>query len=233
MRSPDGASVEVGRRDPRVRHGRRLDGLRSRLRLLRRAHQAWRGRRRLRRDPRAVQRAVELAPEDRAIRRKRWHVLVDLIAERCPAQGAVVAEIGTRDGRTAAHLHKYCPQVARILAVDLAAPDPASDRTRGLERVQLVIGPSERCAERFPDESLDLIFIDADHAESAMGRDLEAWMPKLKPGGVASGHDYGSRRHAGVKRAVDRYFAGHPEPVRLEADKVWWTLKCAPARGGG
>ena len=77
----------------------------------------------------------------------------------------------------------------------------------------------------FDDETFHLVFIDADHSEDAVLNDLRAWIPKVKRGGLITGHDYGSQKHTDVKAAVDSYFAGHPHPVRLEANKVWWTLK--------
>ncbi len=43
----------------------------------------------------------------------------------------------------------------------------------------------------FQDASLDLLFIDGDHTYNGVLGDLTAWHPKLKPGGLFLGHDYG------------------------------------------
>jgi methyltransferase family protein len=40
------------------------------------------------------------------------------------------------------------------------------------------------------DESCDFVYIDADHSFDAVTVDLRTWYPKLKVGGVMSGHDY-------------------------------------------
>lgn len=46
----------------------------------------------------------------------------------------------------------------------------------------------------FPDESMDFIYIDGNAAKGQEnGRTLEDWWPKLKPGGIFSGHDYHPR----------------------------------------
>ncbi len=58
-----------------------------------------------------------------------------------------------------------------------------------------------------------------------MHLDLEAWVPKVKPARVIAGHDYGSHNHPGVKIAVDGFLDEHPHPLRLEANKVWWTFR--------
>lgn len=42
----------------------------------------------------------------------------------------------------------------------------------------------------FEDDYFDFIYIDADHTYEAVKSDLESWYPKLKKGGIMSGHDY-------------------------------------------
>lgn len=39
------------------------------------------------------------------------------------------------------------------------------------------------------DESFDLIFIDAEHSYSETSKDIGAWMPKVRKGGILCGHD--------------------------------------------
>jgi hypothetical protein len=40
------------------------------------------------------------------------------------------------------------------------------------------------------DNSLDWVYIDAGHDFDSVSKDLEAALPKLKPGGIIAGHDY-------------------------------------------
>lgn len=42
----------------------------------------------------------------------------------------------------------------------------------------------------FPDNFFDFIYIDAAHDYDSVVEDLNAWWPKLKEGGLFSGHDY-------------------------------------------
>ena len=151
------------------------------------------------------------------------HVLVDLVHEELSGVGLRVVEVGTRTGRTARHLARYCPQVEEIVAVDLEPPSEGA--FDALDRVTFVRGWSDAVAKQFDDESVDLVFLDADHSEEWVLRDLQAWMPKLRDGGVIAGHDYDAPHHPGVKKAVDRVFRNHPHPVRFESNKVWWTLR--------
>ena len=47
-----------------------------------------------------------------------------------------------------------------------------------------------QAVDLFQNESLDFIYIDARHDYKAVWDDLEAWFPKLRKGGLFSGHDY-------------------------------------------
>ena len=59
------------------------------------------------RDPRRVQRTALLAPADRSDKRRRQHVLVDLLNDHFREPPIRVAEIGSAAGNTAAHLVRY------------------------------------------------------------------------------------------------------------------------------
>jgi predicted O-methyltransferase YrrM len=83
-------------------------------------------------------------------------------------------------------------------------------------------GDSISLAETIPDESLDFVFIDADHSYQAVKKDIEAWFPKVKKGGIVSGHDYYQSRSGqlGVIKAVDEFVAKHKYTLQLtEWDK--------------
>jgi len=68
--------------------------------------------------------------------------------------------------------------------------------------------PSVTAARLFADESVDFVFIDADHSSEAVRADITAWWPKIKAGGTLAGHDwctYGSVQ-AAVVSACGRDF---------------------------
>lgn len=64
---------------------------------------------------------------------------------------------------------------------------------------RILVKDSADAAAQFADASLDLVFVDADHQYDAVLRDLDAWWPKIKPGGRIAGHDYSSE--------IDKRFA--------------------------
>ena len=68
--------------------------------------------------------------------------------------------------------------------------------------IKIVIGSSESAVKDFANESIDFIYIDADHSYDAVKKDIEMWFPKVKRGGYMAFHDYSED----VKRAVDGFF---------------------------
>ena len=50
--------------------------------------------------------------------------------------------------------------------------------------------PSVAAATLFANDSLDFVFIDADHTCEAVQADITAWRPKVRAGGILAGHDW-------------------------------------------
>jgi len=67
-------------------------------------------------------------------------------------------------------------------------------------QVQIHRAFSTDWAKGIPDDSLDWIYLDADHTHDAVAADLRAFYPKVKAGGIIAGDDYGT--HAWFKDGV-------------------------------
>lgn len=81
------------------------------------------------------------------------------------------------------------------------------------DRVAIHVGFSDEVAKTFENESLDAVFIDAAHDYENVVKDILAWSPKLKRGGLMLGHDYPhpDDPHGGfedLRRAVDELVKG-------------------------
>ena len=61
------------------------------------------------------------------------------------------------------------------------------------ENAVIMVGHSAGSAAAFADNSLDYLYIGADHRYTQFGGDIDAWWPKLKPGGVMCGHGHDKR----------------------------------------
>lgn len=67
---------------------------------------------------------------------------------------------------------------------------------------------SDLAANLFEDNSCKAIFLDAAHDYESVAKDLEAWWPKIKNGGILSGHDFygkenGFSEENGVAKALN------------------------------
>ena len=72
------------------------------------------------------------------------------------------------------------------------------------ERSKMIKGWSPQVTEQFDNNFFDFVYIDADHSYESIEKDIEAWWPKIKHGGILSGHDYGGN-WPGIKQAVDEF----------------------------
>ena len=58
------------------------------------------------------------------------------------------------------------------------------------DRAFMIRALSHQAASLFPNNSLDYVYIDGNHAYEWVKQDIETWWPKLKKGGIFAGHDY-------------------------------------------
>lgn len=92
---------------------------------------------------------------------------------------------------------------------------------------------SGAAADRVEKESLDFLFVDADHTYQGLRADLQAWWPRVRPGGVMFGKDYGGVRDRlglfGVSQAVDEFADRYGQSVKRSSGSVWSIAKPKPA----
>lgn len=121
------------------------------------------------------------------------------------------AEIGVFRGRTLRSLLLAVPSLCMI-GVDRwehlpPSDDPGAETYGGVDmaaveadararlgqfskRCTLIKADSIEAARQVPDASLDFVFIDAAHTTAAVTADIHAWAPKVKAGGMITGHDW-------------------------------------------
>jgi hypothetical protein len=80
------------------------------------------------------------------------------------------------------------------------------------ERSEIVKGFSVDVARSLPDASVDFVYIDGHHSFQAATNDIAEWLPKIRPGGIISGHDYARYRNGfdnKAKEVVDAWTAAY------------------------
>jgi hypothetical protein len=92
-------------------------------------------------------------------------------------------------------------------------------------RATVLRSNSIEASKTVSDSSLDLVFIDAEHSYEGCLEDIQAWFPKIKPGGWIGGHDYNIKRFSkwGVAKAVNHYFSMKSLDVTTGHDFTWWV----------
>ncbi len=125
----------------------------------------------------------------------------------------------------------------KILCVDVwNIPHIYEEAKRRLATDQffLMKESSVEAAKLVEDESLDWVYIDGDHSYAGVKADYEAWFPKVRKGGIVSGHDYGVNDCIGVKEFLDEFMAANPD-IKINFTtgdfwqgreyQTWWFVK--------
>ena len=147
--------------------------------------------------------------------------------------GSSFIEVGVLEGQSLAFLIMEVINSGKdikITAIDSfsgleTGPDPDLKRrfinnmAPMADKFRLIIDQSWDAANYFPDKSLDFVFIDACHEYESVKKDILAWMPKIKEGGILSGHDYG-QGFPGVKQSVDEIF-GNKVNLKYIGEICW------------
>lgn len=83
--------------------------------------------------------------------------------------------------------------------------------------------PSVEGAKLYKDKSLDFVYLDACHLYECLIADINAWLPKIKSGGILAGHDYNHPVWPGVKTAVDELLGQNNIKITCEDGeyKTW------------
>lgn len=97
----------------------------------------------------------------------------------------------------------------------------AAVAARYADRCTMLRMDSVEAAATFADQSLDFVYIDGDHSLKGCRRDLEAWWPKVRPGGVIAGHDYYDKPPFQVRSALCGFVNG-PCGITHEPSPSWW-----------
>ena len=151
--------------------------------------------------------------------------------------GSKIVEVGSWKGKSTAFLAVEIINSGKdieIHAVDTwrGSPEHSGDPyiqndtlydlfLSNISPVSSVIRPvrkaSIEAAKDYQDYSVDVVFIDACHEYDCVKEDIAAWYPKVKSGGIISGHDYGDYCH-NVVRAVNESLPKE----RLEVSEYCW-----------
>ena len=78
------------------------------------------------------------------------------------------------------------------------------EKFKDSSNIKLLREDTVSASKHYVDNYFDIVYVDADHSYEGCKRDIEAWYPKVKKGGVLVGHDYYCC--GGVYKAVNEKF---------------------------
>lgn len=175
-------------------------------------------------------------PDQEPGRIMRWHIIGGLCLQAGYRKGA---EIGVSQGRFTMYLCAIMHDI-KMIAVDRWEEQPehksegwvgwdhdgSLNRFRATceqyfhDRVDIIRSDSVAAAALVEDGSLDFCFIDGDHSYEGCLADIKAWSPKVRSGGMITGHDF-NQKWPGVLQAVNESF---PNKI-VSRDSVWLYFK--------
>lgn len=167
------------------------------------------------------------------------------LAEFLASEGFVLgAEVGVFGGYFSEVLLKTIPDL-KLLCVDIwgwgkykVAEEECIKRLEPYNAT-IIKKPSVEAAKDVPDGSLDFVYIDAAHDHKNVMLDLEAWVPKVRDGGIVCGDDFykfPNSGNTGVMTAVTEYCSDNyynlnisewdlQNPVRDDRQPQFWFRK--------
>jgi len=115
-------------------------------------------------------------------------------------------EVGVAKGHYSEVLCKANPQM-KIYGVDAWQPYEGYDdyisveglnsmyeasvaRMAPYQNYTIIRAWSSDAVKQFEDNSLDFVYLDANHADPFISEDIELWNQKIRPGRILAGHDY-------------------------------------------
>ena len=163
----------------------------------------------------------------------------------------VGVELGLYRGDSFCTLLQCCPNIKKLYGVDAWVPyedyigtdGTRAGKTTNIQEMELARGmayhflrhsgkadratvlemDTSEAVKEFEDDSLDFVFLDAYLSEEQCARELREWWPKVKTGGLFSGHDWNDR---GVRDQVRKFRETLDEPRSLITyDSTWAFIK--------
>lgn len=90
------------------------------------------------------------------------------------------------------------------------------------EKYIILQGDSVEMLQHIPDDTLSLLYIDADHSYEGVKRDIETGYSKVVSGGIMAFHDYGNITDYGVNQAVNEFcINNNHNPILIPEMTIW------------
>lgn len=162
--------------------------------------------------------------------------VIDLFKEHFKENNFIGVEIGTAEGWLTKSLLLELPNLQLIYTIDPYKHDPTSEFEARLpieiheirkneakknlevwgERAKLIVDTSDNAISQIPD-NVDFVWVDGDHSNNQVKKDIINYYPKVKINGIFGGHDY--------QRVIPIFREMIENIIYLGDDWTWWIIK--------
>jgi predicted O-methyltransferase YrrM len=166
----------------------------------------------------------------------------------------IAAEVGVAFGINSIFMLENCPNIKHYYAIDPheAYQDWGPDCGYGNMQHDLMVAvgnkflenleaydnkdkitfykkTSDEAKDLIPANTLNFMFIDANHSTESVRQDCLNWWPKMKKGGIMAGHDFDATSvQEGVKRFMDEMNISSDRLIRVDHPQTHipcWMIK--------
>jgi hypothetical protein len=153
-------------------------------------------------------------------------------------ENSIGVELGVAKGNFSYEILEHKNKLKLLYSIDRWAGDRHHDTIEYKKachklcffkgRSKIIKMSFEQAVDLFPNDYFDFIYIDGyAHTGQNNGKTLDDWYPKLKKGGIFSGHDYAKKWEYTII-AVDKFIKNNNLDLNITTDDVynsWWTIK--------
>lgn len=146
------------------------------------------------------------------------------------AEIKLAVEIGTFTGQNAIIMASYFEKIIAIdpwvngydntdiaSSVDFNEVEKIfNERILNYKNIIHIRKTSIEAASLFEDQSIDLVYIDGDHQEESVIKDINCWKPKIKKNGILAGHDF---NFTSVQNAINKTIPN--KDIKQFCDASW------------
>jgi len=163
---------------------------------------------------------------------------INYVKERCPGKLDIV-EVGVHRGVNAFYALRNIDVNKFYLVDDYTQEKPSGMEARDIvatinaaenilkefeDKIIWIRKQSHEAVKDFAPESIDVVYIDADHTYEHVVEDIKDWWEIVKVGGVLAGHDFNNTICIHVGRAVEEFCDDNGLQFEVSENQGDWMI---------
>lgn len=160
-----------------------------------------------------------------------WEVLaMQVVLRGIEKESPKVVNFGAGSGTSGLAIREARPD-AEIWTIDISESSPYGGlenernafKNCGRSMFELphqILGDSYETGKNWKNGKIDFCFVDGDHSENQLRKDIHGWLPNMAKGGIMAFHDYDSIHWPDVKKVLDEFIKDYEVEVIMRIDTI-------------